>query len=145
MQLVVILSNLCFVYCQWYLGEEKQQATTTSIDTEDSSKSIPAQSPTQCVLKCQRHLKEGYYVKQKGQCFCLKDEEQRIYAKEDNAGILYHQFEVTQGSLLLLGRRIADWQWEMSELRPANGIDLTGVFDHVRCSFKNRGRFYEIK
>ena len=93
MDLVLIISNLCLVYSQWQVGEEKQQITT-SIDTEDVSKPIPAQSPTQCILKCQRKLKEGYYVKEKSQCFCLDEADQTIYAIEENTGILYHQIEV---------------------------------------------------
>ena len=93
MELVIILSSLCLVYSQWHLGEEKEQ-TTTSYDTEDVSKPIPAQSPTQCILKCQRKLKEGYYVEEKSQCFCLEDADQAIYATEDDVGILYHQIEV---------------------------------------------------
>ena len=93
MELVIILSSLCLVYSQWHLGEEKEQ-TTTSYDTEDVSKPIPAQSPTQCILKCQRKLKEGYYVEEESQCFCLDEADQAIYAIEDNVGIFYQPIEV---------------------------------------------------
>ena len=86
--LIWFLTKIALVYCQWYVGEEKQQ-TATSIDTEDASKPIPATSPIQCVLKCQRSLRKSYFVADKGQCFCLKIEDQNILSNEKVDGIFY--------------------------------------------------------
>eukprot|EP00111_Clytia_hemisphaerica_P022968 TCONS_00067604-protein len=103
MKLLIILSNFCLVYSKWYLGEAKQPKTarvdaedaSKRVDTEDASKHVLAHSPTECILKCKRQLKKGFYVEKKSQCFCLKNEEQKIYASENNTGFLYHQIEDT--------------------------------------------------
>ena len=89
MQLILLLlTQATVVYSQWYFGEEKQQ-TTTSIDTKDASKPIPVTSPVECILKCQRKLRESYYVEDKGQCFCLESEDQRIFSPQIVKGLLY--------------------------------------------------------
>ena len=89
----LLSTHFHLVYCQWYVGEEKQQ-TTTSIDTEDASKPIPATSQIQCVLRCQRDLRNGYFVKDKGQCFCLVDEgNDPIFSNGDVDGVLFEKDE----------------------------------------------------
>ena len=72
------MSNLSVVYSNWHSGEIKQQQTTSIVDKEDSSKPFPATSPVECILECQRKLRESYYVEEKGQCFCLKSAEQQM-------------------------------------------------------------------
>ena len=77
MQLYLLMSKVVLVYSQWYLGEEKQQRTT-SIDRNDASKPFPGTSPIQCVLKCQMKLKQGFFVEQEKQCFCVDDEKKSL-------------------------------------------------------------------
>uniref|UniRef100_A0A7M5WK27 Uncharacterized protein n=1 Tax=Clytia hemisphaerica TaxID=252671 RepID=A0A7M5WK27_9CNID len=60
MYLIVFVCQLCFVYSNWYSGEEKQQ-TTTHLDTEEASKPISTSSPIECILECQKTVKESYY------------------------------------------------------------------------------------
>ena len=81
LNLYVYFTQLYVVYTQWYEQEVKQQ-TTTSVDTQDASKPIPARSPIECVLKCQRKLQEGYFIEEKRQCFCLNNKEQKIFSDE---------------------------------------------------------------
>ena len=88
--LIWLLTKIALLYCQWYVGEEKQQ-TTTRIDTEDVSKPIPATSPIQCVLKCQRSLRRSYFVADKGQCFCLKIEDQKIFLNEKEVSVIFYK------------------------------------------------------
>ncbi|XP_066916651.1 uncharacterized protein [Clytia hemisphaerica] len=90
--IILISTRLFFVYSQWYLGEEKQQITT-NLDTENASRPIPAKSPTECILKCQRKLRKSYFVKDKEQCFCLKEENDSIFSNEILDGILFEEEE----------------------------------------------------
>ena len=78
---VLILTKIPLVYSQWYLGEEKQQ-TTTSIDTEDASKPFPSTSSTQCILKCEIKGMKSFYVADRKECFCLKNETQEILSAD---------------------------------------------------------------
>ena len=95
MHLYFLLSKFVLVHSQWFLGEEKQQTTTNS-DTMDASKLISATSPTQCVLKCQRKLKKGFFVEEKKQCFCLNSENEMIFSHHQTTvdGMLYEKHEV---------------------------------------------------
>ena len=96
MYLYFLLTKFVLVYCQWYVGEEKQQSTT-SIDTEDASKPIPATSPIQCILKCQRKCKKGYFVKERNECFCVSSENVQIapqHHQEPMEGLLYEEHVV---------------------------------------------------
>ena len=77
MYLYFLLTKFVLVYSQWYVGEEKHQSTT-SIDTEDVSKPNPATSPIECILKCQRKLKKGFFVKERNECFCVEDRNEQI-------------------------------------------------------------------
>ena len=89
---ILLLQQPMLVYSQWYLGEEKE---LTSDDTEDLSTPIPATSPIECILECQRKLRGGYYMEDTNQCFCLKSEMQKIYSKQNIDGILYRQEKVS--------------------------------------------------
>lgn len=92
MIIFILLLQPMLVYSQWYLGEEKE---LTSDDAEDLSTPIPATSPIECILECQRKLRESFYVEDRNQCFCLKSEMQKIYSKQKNDGILYRQEKVS--------------------------------------------------
>ena len=95
LKLHVLFTQIILAYAQWYEKEPKQQ-TTTSVDTEDASKSIPARSATECVLKCQRKLEEGYFIEKKQQCFCLHNKEQELFSAEIQSldGALYQEHRV---------------------------------------------------
>ena len=99
MFLIILLPQFCFVYSQWFSGEDKQQ-TTTSIDTENASKPIPATSPIQCILKCKRKWMNGFFVGERNECFCLKSEDQKIFSDENSDGIYIQEHEVTTFILL---------------------------------------------
>ena len=88
MYFVVLVCQLCFVYSKWYLGEKKQQ-TTTSIDTKDASKPVPVTSSIECILECQKTFKGSYYVEKGNQCFCLKSETQKVFSGKKVEGIFY--------------------------------------------------------
>ncbi|XP_066910072.1 uncharacterized protein [Clytia hemisphaerica] len=88
MYLIVFVCQLCFVYSNWYSGEEKQQ-TTIHLDTEEASKPISTSSPIECILECQKTVKESYYVEKENQCFCLKNEDQKIFSRKKAEGIFY--------------------------------------------------------
>ena len=94
--LILLTVLITLVYCQWYVSEEKQQ-TTTSIDTEDASKPIPATSPIQCILKCQRKWMDGFFVEERNECFCVLKEDDVLLSNEDGedlAGKFYKENEV---------------------------------------------------
>ena len=95
LNLYVYFTQLYVVYTQWYEQEVKQQ-TTTSVDTQDASKPIPARSPIECVLKCQRKLQDGYFVEEKQQCYCLQSKEQELFSDEIESidGALYQTHRV---------------------------------------------------
>ena len=95
LDLYVHFTHIILAYAQWYEKEVKQQ-TTTSIYTQDASKSIPARSPIECVLKCQRKLQEGYFIEEKRQCFCLNNKEQKIFSDEIQSvdGAFYQEHRV---------------------------------------------------
>ena len=92
--LLLLITQAAVVYSEWHVGEEKQQ-TTTSIDTEDASKPIPATSPVECILECQRKKRESFYVEDKGQCFCLESEDQKIFSPQIVKGFLYKNSDVS--------------------------------------------------
>ena len=91
MLFALLFTQMALVYCQWYVGEEKQ---TTSIDTENASILVPATSSIECILKCQRKLKNGLFVKEKGQCFCVSEEEHAF-----PRGVLYEPHMVSHYNL----------------------------------------------
>ena len=97
MYLTLLFTQIILAYAQWYEKEVKQK-TTTSIDTEDASKPIPARSSIECVLKCQRKLQEGYFIEEKKQCFCLLNEEQELFLEEIQTvdGALYKEHRVSK-------------------------------------------------
>ena len=94
MKVFVFLTQVIVVYSyKCYVGEERQQ-TTTSIATADASKPISATSSIQCILKCKRKLMDGYFVKERSECFCSKSENQEIFSDENSDGIFIQEHEV---------------------------------------------------
>ena len=91
----IFLTKIAFVYSQWYFGEEKQQ-TTTSIDTEDASKPVPATSSIECVLECQRKLRASYYVEDTNQCYCVLSENDKLSSNQNETldGVFYKMDEL---------------------------------------------------
>ncbi|XP_066918516.1 uncharacterized protein [Clytia hemisphaerica] len=115
--LIWFLTNITLVYSQWFSGEEKLQATTNT-DKEDVSKPFQATSPIQCILKCQRRSREGYFVENKEQCFCLKSEDQKILSDEKVNGIFYKPVTVEKpiDSCKAERKRCLDCQSDFYEL-----------------------------
>ncbi|XP_066918732.1 uncharacterized protein [Clytia hemisphaerica] len=92
MKIYIFLTQITLVYSQWFVGEEKQQ-TTTSNHTEDASKPFPVVSPVECILECQKVLTYGYFVDTTKTCFCMKNKDQKIFSIEDENlnGTFYQQ------------------------------------------------------
>uniref|UniRef100_A0A7M5WQ49 Uncharacterized protein n=2 Tax=Clytia hemisphaerica TaxID=252671 RepID=A0A7M5WQ49_9CNID len=87
MHLAVFLTQVIVIYAQWYEKDLTNQPTTTSIDTKDASKPVPARSPIECVLKCKRNLQESYFVEEKQLCFCFQSKEQDLFPDDENENL----------------------------------------------------------
>ena len=113
MQLILLLlTQATVVYSQWYFGEEKQQ-TTTSIDTEDASKPIPATSSIECILECQQRLRASYFVEDTNQCFCVLSENDTLISKEGETldGVFYQIDEFEVKIILIINRKGLKYQF----------------------------------
>ena len=92
MRILAFFTQIALAYSNWHSGGEKQP-TRSSNETEDASKPIPATSPVQCILECRKEEKNGYFVNTTDTCFCMKNEDQRIFSTEDKNlnGIFYKE------------------------------------------------------
>ena len=83
--LSVLLTKIVWGYSKWYSGDTK-----TSIDTgvESSLKLTSARSSIECTLRCQRKVMKSFWVDEKEQCFCVRNQE-GIGTKEILNGVLY--------------------------------------------------------
>ena len=79
----IFLLQTTLVYSQWYEEDSTKSVTFTSDATNDISKAISARSSIECVLKCRVKCMKSYFVETKHQCFCLKNEEQELYSKDE--------------------------------------------------------------
>ncbi|XP_066929606.1 uncharacterized protein [Clytia hemisphaerica] len=87
MHLAVFSAQIILVYAQWYEKNLINQPKTTSIDTKDASKPVPARSPIECVLKCKRKLQKGYFIERKQLCFCFQSKEQELLLDDENENL----------------------------------------------------------
>ncbi|XP_066919733.1 uncharacterized protein [Clytia hemisphaerica] len=87
MYLAVFFTQIILVYPQWYEKDLTNQPKTTSIDTKDDSKPVPARSPIECVLKCKRNLQQGYFIEEKQLCFCFQSKEQELFSDDENENL----------------------------------------------------------
>ena len=86
---IILLNHFLTVHCQWYKATQHQNETSGN---ELPSKSLPARSPIECILKCHIKCMESCFVEKKNQCYCLSRNEK----PNSEEGVLYQENNVAE-------------------------------------------------